>query len=832
MRLYIYDLEVLAYDWIAIFKRPEKGAQHIVIHNDAYALKAFIQTAELIGGFNSKFYDDWVLLTMLNGGDNEKVKECNDWIIGGRNGWEFPFNQYQKKPFKSFDLRDDLDRSLSLKAIEGNLRLPIVESSVPFDIDRPLTKEELEETIKYCKHDVDSTIELYNARSEYLKSKKIVGEMYGLSPIEALGLTNAKLSARVLNAKYEPRDDERAYVLPPTFCWATFPKVVREFFETIYDESIPTDDLFKTTLDVVYKTSGGECPVTYAWGGVHGAKTGYKAKATKKRLIVNYDVASLYPNSMINFKFCSRSMEDPNAYEKLVKTRLAAKKAGDKEKAGALKLVVNTVYGAMLNEYNDLADRLAGRSVCITNQLAMTLLLQMLGVKCSTIDFININTDGIMYEIDADEDEIAAVVVKDWTNVTGFEMERDDFSKVYQKDVNNYIGIKTDGSMKTKGGYVKLYKGGDFTSNSLVIIHKAIVDYFVHGTPVEDTVNNATDIFDFQIIAKTGHTYAKTVQLVDGEEVEVQRVNRLYATSNEKYGKLIKVKADGRKDSLADCPEHAIIDNENLLTLNDIDKTYYIAMAKKRIKDYTSPKRTKKKDTEVIKIMANAKTTKTETVDAKTLNVYQKLTEARKRFAAAEIKKTGVNRYAEFKYFTLEDIVPAKNQIFDELGLVDCISFNDDRAILALYNGDNVEEKPICFTSQLAPDESLIKNPIQKVGAIQTYVRRYLYMLALDIVEADTIEAITDKPEEKKPAKSKKPASPEKREEVKKELIDEDGDATEVQIKSIKKGLKKLRDADDANEPYVKKIVKKLKTGVKKAEAEDILLEIKKKLEG
>ena len=217
-----------------------------------------------------------------------------------------------------------------------------------------------------------------------------------------------------------------------------------------------------------------------------------------------------------------------------------------------------------------------------------------------------------------------------------------------------------------------------------------------------------------------------------------------------------------------------------------------------------------------------------ETIDWKSKNIHEKLIEARIRFAAANVKKTGINRYAEFKYFTLEDIIPIKNQIFKELGLVDTIQFIDDMALLTLYNVDDPNDKYLAFESQTAPDESLIKNPIQKVGAVQTYVRRYLYMLMLDIVEVDIIDETSGKTEE--PKKPNRPASPEKREEVKKELIDEDGDASEVQIKSIKNGLKKLRAKDEANEPYVKGIVKKIKAGLKKAEAEEILLEISEKV--
>lgn len=269
MKIYIYDIEVFAYDWVVVFRNPESD-HHVVIHNDNYHLREFISQHDIVlGGFNNKHYDDWVILTMLLGGSNIDVKKHNDFIISGGNGWEFPFVQYRKKPFYSFDLRDDIaDKGLSLKAIEGNLRLPIVESSVPFDIDRPLTKEELEEVIKYCKTDVDSTVALYNARKEdYIDAKILVAEMYNLPVEEALGLTNAKLSAKVLEASYTKRDDERDYVLPDNINPSYIPNIILDFFMQIRDKSIPDTKLFGDgksskglTLDVIFRTSVGDCP--------------------------------------------------------------------------------------------------------------------------------------------------------------------------------------------------------------------------------------------------------------------------------------------------------------------------------------------------------------------------------------------------------------------------------------------------------------------------------------------------------------------------------------------------------------------------------------------
>lgn len=835
-----------------------------MIHNDNYHLREFISQPDIIlGGFNNKHYDDWVVLTMLLGGSNVEVKKHNDYIIGGGNGWEFPFVQFKRKPFASFDLRDDIaDKGLSLKAIEGNLCLPIVESSVPFNIDRPLTPEELEEVIKYCKHDVDATVELYKTRKEdYLDAKILVAEMYDVQPAEALGLTNAKLSARVLGAKRVDRDDERDYIIPDNINLDYIPKIVLDFFMQIRDKSIPDTKLFGDgkgkkglTLDVWFKTAYGSCPVTYAWGGIHGAKPCVTVEETKDRVIINQDVVSLYPNSMINFGYCSRSMADPNAYVTLVKRRLGYKHNGDKKRANALKLVVNTVYGSMLNLYNDLVDRWAGRSVCISNQLAITMLIVMLAKLCKTIDFININTDGIMFTIDRSEVELSEQVVATWCEITRFEMERDDFVKVYQKDVNNYIGIKSDGSFKTKGGFVSLYKGGNFKTNSLQIIDKAVVDYLVKGIPPEKTINNCTNIFAFQQIVKTGGTFEGSYQYVNGERIAIQKVNRIYAVKSPKYGSIVKGKwitekrkkdkATGKmvstpveppvwqESTIPECPDHAYIDNKNKLSVNEIDKDYYINLAKKRIDKYIHIDRKVEnklnKIKEVIEIMATEKT------EPKTQNIYHKLAEARQRFLEAPIKKTGINRFAEYKYFELADIVPAATAIFKELGLLFHVSFSSDYAYGTLVNVDNPEEK-IEFTSPMKDLEVKGMNAVQALGGTETYQRRYLYMVCLDIVEADAFDATQGKPDPETgkadAPKTNRHATPEKREAAKQNLIDEDGAASEVQIKSIKTGLKKLREKDSEKyEDYVADTVRKIKAGLKKEDAENILIEIGDKI--
>jgi len=486
----------------------------------------------------------------------------------------------------------------------------------------------------------------------------------------------------------------------------------------------------------------------------------------------------------------------------------------------------------------------------------MSILISDLAKACKTIWFVNINTDGIMYKIHRSEVEIAEKIVNDWCKLTGFEMERDDFKKVIQKDVNNYIGITPDGKFKTKGAYVSLYKGGNFKTNSLSIIHKAVVDYLVSGIAPEKTINECTDIFAFQQIIKTGGTFEGSYHYVNGVREPIQKVNRVYAVKDSKYGQVVKGKwitekrrknkTTGKMESIpvdppvwsetviSECPDHTGIDNENKLTIADLDKGYYIDMAKKRIDKYINldPKveRELNKIKEVVEIMA---TTKTET-ENRSLNIYGKLAIARGRFLEAPVKKSGVNRFAEYKYFELSDIVPVATSIFADLGLVFLISFDNEVAKGTLVNVDKVEET-IVFTSPMRDLEVKGMNAVQALGGVETYQRRYLYMTCLDIVEADAFDATQGKPDPETnkvevPKVNNRPATPEKREEVKKELIDEGGAATEVQVKSIKNGLKKLRAKNDTYEPYIKEIVGKIKRGLKKSDAENILIEIGNKI--
>ena len=392
----------------------------------------------------------------------------------------------------------------------------------------------------------------------------------------------------------------------------------------------------------------------------------------------------------------------------------------------------------------------------------------------------------------------------------------------------------------------------------------------VNGISPETTIKECKDVFAFQQIIKTGGSFEGSYHYVNGVREEIQKVNRVYAVKDPKYGEVVKGKwitekrrknkETGKMESISvdppkwsetiisECPTHCFIDNENVLTVEDLDLRYYIDMAKKRIDKYinidSKVEKELNKIKEVITIMAEKKTA--EVTDFRDKNIYIKLAEARKRFLETPVKKSGVNRFAEFKYFELEDIVPVANSIFYDLGLLLVPNITYERVVGVVFNVDNPDEHINFNLPAKDPniEDGTKMSTIQGLGAYVTYQRRYLYGVVLDLVENDAVDKTigkndsgsypppnAEKGEVAPPKKSNRPATPAERAETKEQLINQDGEATATQIKAIKNGLKKLREKDEAYDGFVTESIKKIKAGLTKTDAEDMLIEIGKKVE-
>lgn len=572
MHFLIYDFEVFKKDWLVVFKSPTGQYDTIVNDYDLLAQYFNQHRNDVFVGFNNKHYDDFILKGILSNLDPYKISE---WIIiKSKNGWQFP--GLNKIYFNSLDLKQDIEGAIgiSLKEIECNLGLSIEESTIDFEIDRKLTPDEIEQTIIYCKHDVDCTEKLMGVRLTYIKSRLQIIEQFNL-PVRCLSMTNAQLTAEVMQAVKRDYPDGNVYNIPQ--CIQLKDQEILSFYTTPLDKSQNLQKVLHGVSHVI------------GFGGLHGAKE----KCHFKGNIYNYDVASYYPSLIVKYKWMSRSVRDPEKFEQIYNQRLIWKKQKD-PRQGAYKLILNTLSGAMDSDYNKLHDSLQCNQVRISGQLMLLDLLEKLGPY---ITLIQDNTDGIMFQ--TANKEVCDDIVNEWQKRTLMNMECDEIVEIYQKDVNNYACIDNKGQIKTKGGYVKNYstklKGdllveqfGDYRSNSMTIVDEAIVKHLFFNKSIDQIINNCNDPLRFQITTKKGPTFKRVEWQQKGQMIVVNNVNRVFASGNIDNGKVYKIKQNGNLNLIGGLPEHCLIYNQDLSTfdINLVDKSWYIEETKQRIKDF------------------------------------------------------------------------------------------------------------------------------------------------------------------------------------------------------------------------------------------------------
>lgn len=570
----VYDFEVFKEDWLTVVLDLNERKEHVIV-NDKDQLESLYNkySNDIWVGFNNKGYDQYIFKGILAGFN---PKEINDFIIvKNKPGYQFS-SLLNRFPMNNYDV---FNRGLdpSLKVFEGYMGNDINESSVPFNLDRKLTDEEIEETIKYCRHDVEQTFNLFMERyADFEAHMGLIKYYANGSPLQLnlLSKTKVQLSALILNAERSEFNDEFDIDLPPTLKIEKYKEVV-EWYQN------PNNRAYFKTVDGKPKANKLEImiagvPHVFGWGGVHGAIDKYQGEG----YYLNMDVASLYPSLMIQYNLGSRAMHDPKKYEDIYHQRLKYKAEKNPLQA-PLKIVLNGTYGAMKDKYNPLYDPRQANRVCVYGQLLLLDLIEKLEPHC---DIIQSNTDGVLVKL-RDKNDYALIddIAYEWEQRTRLQLEFDEYKRVYQKDVNNYIIVGHDGHHKSKGAYVKKLSNID---NNLPIVNKALVDYMVSGVPIETTINNCNDLKMFQMIARASYKYKC---LMYGEHELPYKTVRIYADNRNAPG-LYKVSLrTGKPEKVANTPEHVNIFNSEVneeKVYSWLDKQFYIDMAYKRLQDF------------------------------------------------------------------------------------------------------------------------------------------------------------------------------------------------------------------------------------------------------
>ncbi|MBC2290455.1 hypothetical protein HCB34_08155 [Listeria welshimeri] len=568
-----YDFEVFKHDWmVCIVDTNTRKAQSFI--NDNEGFKSFYEKNkyEIWVGFNSRHYDQFILRGVILDLD---LKELNDYIIKKRiSGWKFSQLFYKVQLF-NYDAK--LSRDKSLKQLEAFMGHDIQETSVPFDIDRKLTPQELKDVEKYCLHDVYETIEVFMKESTEFNSHLALIQEFNLQ-IKHISKTQAQLAAIILDAKkQQDLEDDYDIILPSTLDIKKYSHVVDYFKNYTKD----------TSKDL--KTDIANVKHVFAAGGVHGAKKNCVHTCQSDELIIMADVDQLYPTMMIEYDLLSRGVSRPEKFEKILETSLKLKAEGRKKEREPYKRICNITYGAEGDKFNPMFDARNRLLVCVYGQLFMLDLIERLEA-ISSFELIQSNTDGVLIKIKEKDFDVLDDIVFEWEKRTGLHMSFDFYQKVIQKDVNNYLIIDEEGNYKSTGAYVKKLSDLDY---DLAIVNKAVVNYFVHNIPVENTIMQCQNLIEFQKVVKLTSKFEYATY---NRKKQTEKVFRVFASTNENDGELRKVKKTDDKLSsqkIANTPVQCFIDNSDITGKKiptDLDKNWYIKLAKKRIKDFEGGK--------------------------------------------------------------------------------------------------------------------------------------------------------------------------------------------------------------------------------------------------
>ena len=552
----------------------------------------------VLSGYNIKGYDLSIANGVYQGFNEKQIKIINDLIIKPFDlpNWTNEHSRMQpfaKKKLYSINYQDLMDDSSgSLKQKEAILGLDIRESEVSFDKEN-LTEDDKLDLKKYCKHDVYAAMMFYiKVVHPYTLTKLNMGNHFKIPEQVCRKNTNPSLVGIALGAKRTQYSDaEREDIVLPSkireYCYDNTPKAI---IEHICNSKKPLQlSMFNNKF-------------AYGNGGIHSAlnpnvsdKDGIYLESDDDWVLLNIDAESYYPSMMIQFNTISRSIKNPQVFVDIYNERMEIKHKPEKTHEEDLaqmadKLVLNSTFGASGCKWLDLYDPYQCTSTCRIGQVLLTALVCKLKNNIQDLEIVQTNTDGILIYVKRKYVHIVDKLMEEWTKTSGINMEKDVVSKIWQKNVNNYMLVKDNGKIKTRGLWLNcdIVNPGYVTLSPLAafICQKAAINYLLKNEDVISTIVKCKDLTDFSIVCTKGPTFKGVYQnYADGTEKHLFNCNRVIATKDEYYGKLYKYgyrKGKLFTSVMPNTPEHCFLVNEDLSTYNfddikkHLDYMYYI----------------------------------------------------------------------------------------------------------------------------------------------------------------------------------------------------------------------------------------------------------------
>jgi hypothetical protein len=522
-------------------------------------------------GFNSVGYD-YPIIHMLWKNPNltyQQIFQKSKEIVGG--GDRFGHTIWASDRFApQIDVYkihhfDNKAKATGLKTLQINMRSPnVVEYNASFD--EPVTDAELENgVIPYGRHDVSETKKFAHL------SRSAIDFRIGLIPdfgIDVLNWNDTKIGEQMVinrlgdelcydrsSGRRQTRQTKRSsihlgsIILPYIkFSNLEFYRIYSYLFnQVLTPEQVQTDDDGEPTIKTKgvfkdLKATVGGVEYVYGIGGIHGSIEKRRVIATPEYPIRDIDVAALYPSiAIVNNLYPEHlGQRFAEVYKQLPAERKQWQKTKGKKcvEANALKLASNGVYGKSNSVFSPFYDPQYMMQITINGQLSLSMLIEWLNT-IPTLQVIQANTDGVTYQIHYSYLPQAQEIEKQWQAMTKLVLEDVSYSKMFIKDVNNYIGVGMDGSVKLKGAYwtpdplrfnesiSESQPAAWFKNFSNVVSVRAAVAHMVDGVSIESYIRSCFNPYDFLCAVKV----RRSDQLMWGE-VEQQRNTRFYVSTD------------------------------------------------------------------------------------------------------------------------------------------------------------------------------------------------------------------------------------------------------------------------------------------------------------
>ena len=456
--------------------------------------------------------------------------------------------------FDTFDLLTMLYSNklrVGLKEIQVTMQYPNVQEFV-CDWSKPLPLEDFDNMIDYNINDIESTAELLNRCKKDIDLRIAIEDEYG---VRVLSKDGVNIGMKILTQKYLEKTGLTWWDiegLRSPMDYIPLKDVILPFIK--YDSPILQRVLDDMKSQIVSPGRKGYennfifngLRYTVGVGGIHSKNDPEIIIPKEDEMLIDIDVASLYPSMLIEYKFYPKHLgpEFLEVYSQIKDERIEAKHNGDKVKNETLKLALNGLSGNLQNQHNFCYSPFAVMQIRINGQLLLLMLAERLTqIGCR---IVQANTDGLFVLLKKSIYEQANKICQEWEQLTRLTLEEERFEAMYQYAINDYIAVKegyketkNPDLIKTKGMFItKVLLGKGLSAK---IIPEAIIKYFVDGIPVEDTIKGCTDIRKFLMSEKTGKQWH-----VEYMNKEQQRTNRFYASTNGGY--LWKWKDTGHKE--------------------------------------------------------------------------------------------------------------------------------------------------------------------------------------------------------------------------------------------------------------------------------------------